>query len=830
MKLQSFKIIPLLVPACLALCAPAQAAGPKKAAPSAIVRLEVVPHSVALIGREARQKILINGYRSDGSVVDLTGSAGVSVVDTRVARVDSEDVTRPVKEGKTTLRIRAAGLNTTVPVTVIATQKPFAWSFDNHVEAVFSKQGCNMGACHGAAAGKGGFRLTLRAYDPEVDYARLRLEGRGRRVVKTNPPDSLLLKKPSLNVSHVGGLKLRKDTLEYRVLSEWIAAGAPGPRSGEPRITRLEVYPSDRVLLPRAEQHLLVTALFSDGHAEDVTHWAKYSSNEEPIAHVDDEGLVTMHSAGETAISVWYLGKVAFARVSVPFNPALSSSLIPHPLSLSPIDALVHAKLSKLHLRESSLCTDAEFIRRAFLDTIGTLPTATETRAFLTDTNLEKRNRLIESLLDRPEYVDFWVYKWGDLLRVNRDLVGGKGMSALQSWVRQSVEENKPWDRFAYELVTAGGRADSSGPANFYRMGTKPEEFSETVSQAFLGIRVQCAHCHNHPFEKWTQNDYYRMANFFSRVKKRGADDNEVVFAAASGNVSHPKLGRPLPPAAFDGPSLALDAPGDRREFLAKWMTAPENPYFARAVVNRVWRQYMGRGLVEPVDDMRLTNPASNEPLLAALTQGFIHDGFDLKNLMRSILRSEAYQRSSRTNETNRKDDRFYSRYLPRHLPAEALLDAVCQVTGSPEKFEGLPLGTRAIALPDTRVASLFLDIFGRPQRQVTCECERAGEPNMAQALHFINAATINDKITNKKGFLALLMAAKKTDTEIMDELYMACLSRVPTPSERGAVQRALASALNQSKPNPEPGVIRTQVFGDLLWAIVSGPEFVFNH
>jgi hypothetical protein len=827
MKFYALKTIFALVPAFLVICAPALAAGPKKGTPDAIVRLEVVPHSIALTGREARQKILVNGYRSDGSVVDLTGTASINPADTRITRLDSEGVARPVKAGKTTLRVRAVGLSATVPVAVIASQKPFAWSFDNHVEAVFSKQGCNMGACHGAAAGKGGFRLTLRAYDPEVDYARLLLEGRGRRVVKTDPPDSLLLKKPSLAVSHVGGLKLRKDTLEYRVLSEWIAAGAPGPRNGEPRITKLDVYPSDRVLLPRTEQHLLVTAQFSDGHTEDVTHWAKYSSNEEPIAHVDDEGLVTMHSAGETAISVWYLGKVTFARVSVPFNTSAVSSSSSS--SSSSIDTLVHAKLTKLHLRESALCTDAEFIRRVFLDTIGTLPTTTETRAFLTDTNPDRRNRLIDSLLDRPEYVDFWVYKWGDLLRINRDLVGGKGMSALQSWVRQSVEENKPWDRFAYELVTAGGRADSSGPANFYRMGSKPEEFSETVSQAFLGIRVQCAHCHNHPFEKWTQTDYYRMANFFSRVKKKGADENEVVFAATSGNVSHPKLGRPLPPAAFDGPSLPLDAPGDRREFLAKWMTAPSNPYFARAVVNRVWRHYMGRGLVEPVDDMRLTNPASNEPLLAGLTQQFIDSHFDLKNLMRSILRSEAYQRSARPNETNRKDDRFYSRYLPRRLPAEALLDAVCQVTGSPEKFDGLPLGTRAIALPDTRVASLFLDIFGRPQRQVTCECERASEPNMAQALHFINAATINDKIADKKGFLARLVTAKKMDTEIVDELYMTCFSRLPTSAERGAVQRALASA-QQGKTTVGAESLRLQVFGDLLWAMMSGPEFVFNH
>lgn len=826
------------------VCARMAAADTK---PTGLVRLAVVPTAPVLDGHEARQKLLVDGLRSDGSTADLTSGARFVSQNPRIVTVDGEGVLHPVSDGRATVTLQAGGRTVTVPVVVRNTRRPFAWSFVNHVESVFSRQGCNMGACHGAGSGKGGFRLTLRAYDPDLDYTRLRYEGRGRRVVRTQPSDSLLLKKPALLAPHVGGLRLRRDSLEYRVVREWIANGAVGPQTKEPRIAGLSVYPNERTLLPNAQQSLLVTARFTDGHTEDVTHWARYSSNDDPIARVDESGCVTMRGKGETAITVWYLGKVTFVRVRVPFV-ALSS----HPSPVKPagnsIDSLARQKQAQLGLAPSPLCTDAEFVRRAFLDTIGTLPMPEETRAFLTDRSSDKRNRLIDRLLDRPEYVDFWTYKWGDLLRVSRDLLGNKGMASLHAWVRQSVADNKPWDRFARELLTASGSASEGGPVNFYRMGTKPEEFAETVSQAFLGIRVQCAHCHNHPFEKWTQADYYRMANFFARVGKKGEGDGEIVFAAATGDVMHPKLGRPLPPAAFDGPSLPLDALGDRRVFLADWMTSPCNPYFARAVVNRVWKQFFGRGLVEPIDDMRLTNPSSNDPLFAAVTQDFVAHGYDLKYLMRTILQSQAYQRSSAPNATNRNDDRFYSHYLPRRLTAESLLDALCQATGTPERFKGVPVGSRAISLPDTRVDSTFLDIFGRPARQVTCECERNMEPNMAQALHLINANLLNSKITAKGGTLEHLLKSAEnakgtnsvsnndsthTDNELLDTLYLTALCRFPTPAERTAVQHALASM----PPAPAKGekamdrqTLRGQVFADLFWALLSSPEFVFNH
>jgi hypothetical protein len=831
------------------------------------VRLEIVAQNRVLNGPQARQQLLVNGYRRDGSVLDLTDSARFESSNPKSVVVDRAGVVHPVQDGQAAITAHYGALTGSTVLSARNTHKPYSWSFDNHVESVLSKQGCNMGICHGAASGKGGFRLSLRAYDPEADYQRLRHEARGRRLSLASPAQSLLLLKPSLSLGHFGGLRLKPGSLEYRVVADWITAGAPAPRPDGPKIVSLDVYPKERVLLldspldapgseprgvsavfnstrrnRRLQQRLLVTAHFSDGHTEDVTHWARYSSNEESLATVDDSGRITMRGVGETAISVWYLGKVAFARMTVPYPNTVDSARYRGLPRNNFIDDRVSAKLATLRLWPSDICTDAEYARRAFLDAIGILPTPEELRTFLNDTHPERRANLIDRLLSRSEFVDRWTYNWCDLLRVNRDMLGDKGMWSLYHWIHTSVAENKPWDRFVREILTAQGSGAEYGPVNFYRMGAKPEEFSETVSQAFLGIRVQCAHCHNHPFEKWTQTDYYRMANFFSRLGRKGKHAEEIVYAAESGNISHPKLGRPLPPAAFDGPSLALEAPGDRRAFLADWLTSPDNPYFARAVVNRIWKRYMGRGLVEPVDDMRLTNPASNEPLLQALTQDFVAHHFDIKHLMRTILLSRTYQLSSRPNATNRLDDRFYSRCLPRRLPAEILLDAICQVTGQPEPFPDAPPGTRAMALPDTHIASPFLDAFGRPPRQVTCECERNGEPNVAQALHLINANTLNAKITVKGGLIDRLLASGKSDREIVEDLYLRCLSRSPSQQEMSSVLHVLSESLPpgpSASPSPANTIAgsppdlpraRAQIFDDLLWALLSGSEFQFNH
>lgn len=857
-------------------------------APSPIVSIKIDPSNVVLDGPKSRQQLAITGVAKDGTLYDLTSKAKYFSKTPKVLSADAAGVLRPVGDGDGTVAVSAAGKTATLKVAAKNVSKPFTWSYRNQVISVLSKTGCNMGACHGAAAGKNGFRLTLRGYDPELDYDRLLHESGGRRISKSDPGNSLLLKKATLAVPHAGGMRFKPDSLEYQVLADWIATGMPGPKAEDPHLVRLEVFPAERVLTEKADQQLLVTAHFSDGHTEDVTNWARYASNEEAIAKVDDGGKVSTEGVGETAITVVYLDKVTFARVTVPFANKVNDTSYASFRPSNYIDQAVQAKLKTLRILPSDLASDEEFLRRVYLDSIGTLPTPAEVRAFLNDKSPDKRSKVIDELLERPEYVDFWTYKWGDLLRVNRETLTEKGMWAFYTWVRDSVAENKPWDKMVYEVVTANGSNFSDGPSNFYRISRTPEDLTETVSQAFLGIRVQCARCHNHPFEKWTQADYYKFANLLSRVGRKTGDHpaDLVITTANGGEIAFPKTGKPLPPTPYDGQPLAADSTTDRRVYLADWLTSPKNDYFVRAIVNRVWRHYMGRGLIEPVDDLRATNPASNEPLMQALGKDLVAHQFDLKYLMRQIMNSRTYQLTSRPRPENKKDDRQYSRYFVKRLTAEQLLDAICQVTSQPEKFPNLPNGYRAIQLPDTKVNNYFLDVFGRPPRQITCDCERAQEPNMAQALHLINGAGVNQKIASDSGLVAGLIKAGKKDAEIVEELYLTCFGRMPTKVEMDASLQTVDEAINPKPavpadvkpaeakpadakkvdpkakpvevkpaepakaaeapkpadaakpaemkpaeaPKVDPVVARRQVLEDLLWALINGKEFVFNH
>jgi hypothetical protein len=481
----------------------------------------------------------------------------------------------------------------------------------------------------------------------------------------------------------------------------------------------------------------------------------------------------------------------------------------------------VNEKLAALGLEASGPCTDAEFVRRAYLDVIGLLPRPEEARAFLWSQERDKRQRLIEALLSRPEYVDFWSLKWGDLLRNSRRALGDKGMYAFQRWLRTSVAENKGWDRIARELLLSEGSGYEIGPANYYRVARTPEELAETTSQVFLGVRIQCARCHNHPFEKWTQNQYYQMAAFFARVKaKEGERPEETeVYLAATGEVSHPKTRKSMAPTALDATPVPSDFQGDRREPLVDWLTSPENPFFAHILVNRIWRHFMGRGLVEPVDDLRATNPPSNAALFDWLAKDFVQHGYDLKHLIRTITQSQTYQRSARPTAANVRDTRYYSHYPFKRLGAEQLLDALVAATGVPEKFEGVPLGTRAEQLPDPNVSSYFLDVFGRPARQITCECERSEEASLAQVLHLMNSAGMNDRLTSKRGRVAALLATDRSPRQIVDELYLATVSRFPSPEESRAGIQTLTDAQERQRASE-----------DLLWALMNTREFLFNH
>ncbi|HMZ22790.1 MAG TPA: DUF1549 domain-containing protein, partial [Blastocatellia bacterium] len=632
-----------------------------------------------------------------------------------VAAAISQWLFQPVSSAAATPAIT---LDTTKPAGEV-TAPAGGWSFRNHVIPVLTRLGCNSGACHGAAAGKGGFKLTLRGYDPEADFNVLTRQSLGRRVNKLEPAKSLMLLKPTMAIGHGGGKRLDVDSLEYKVLSEWIANGSHAPVESDARIIKVEVTPKASAPALGAEQQLRVLASYSDGHSEDVTKWVKYSSADPATASVDEDGKVKVQGNGETAISIWYQSQVSFARVANPYPNKISPEAFARSPRLNFIDELILKKLQILNIAPSEQATDREFIRRAFLDATGTLPAPQEVESFLADGAPNKRAKLIDSLLAREEFTDYWTNRWADVLLISSDKIGSTAMWSFYNWTRDSVAANKPWDKLAREIITANGNTLENGAANYYVLHKEVTELTENVSMAFLGMSITCARCHNHPLEKWTQKQYFQMANLFARIGlKNGVRGGDVqVYSNPAGEVNHPRLGKPLPPAPLDGEALAFDSSKDRRQHLADWLTSPANPYFARAAVNRIWKNFMGRGLVEAVDDMRATNPPSNEELLAALTKDFTDHGFDLKHLIRTVMNSAAYQRSSKPNDANKQDERFYSRYIIKRLPAEAMLDAVSQVTGVMTEFPGYPAGIRAMQLPDARVNSYFLTVFGKPPR-----------------------------------------------------------------------------------------------------------------
>jgi hypothetical protein len=700
------------------------------------------------------------------------------------------------------------------------------WSFRNHVIPVLTKMGCNQGACHGALAGKNGFKLTLRGYDPEVDYDTLTRSAGGRRVSLTEPAASLILTKPTFVIPHGGGKRFTVDSLEYRVIKEWIEAGAPPPSANDPQIRDLTVTPASAVLQPASEQQLTVHARYSDGHIEDVTRWAKFNSTNEGVATVDDWGKVKMNGAGEAAVTVWYSSRVLYARLSVPFANTVSADAYEKFPKRNFIDELVLAKLKALRIAPSKVADDATFLHRAYLDTAGILPTAEEVENFLADTSVDKRAKLVDQLFARDEFVDYWAYKWSDLLLVSTRKLNSAAMWALYNWIRDSVRENKPWDRFARDIFVSAGSTRQNGALNYFVLHKDPIEISENATQAFLGQRITCARCHNHPLEKWTQTQYYQMANLFSRVgvKNGTAPGENVVFAKPSGDVLHPRLARPLPPAPLDAASISLDATEDRRTVFANWLTSPKNEMFARTVVNRVWANFMGRGLVDPVDDLRATNPASNEELLAALSKDFVEHGYDIRRLIRTVMNSSVYQLSSESNSTNQNDNIYYSRHIVRRLTAEVILDAMSQVTGSPTAFTGYPGGTRALQLPDTQVKSDFLASFGRPVRNICDAAERSSDPTVAQALHVINGDTLNKKIGAPEGTVALFLKLGLSDRRILEHLFLSAYSRYPAEGERTAMLSELEKARRGGTE------AHRQALEDMSWAMLTSKEFLFSH
>jgi Protein of unknown function (DUF1553)/Protein of unknown function (DUF1549)/Bacterial Ig-like domain (group 2) len=708
-------------------------------------------------------------------------------------------------------------------------------SFRNEVQPILAKFGCSTGACHGAAAGQGGFKLSLLGYDGLGDHLAITHAANGRRVVLEEPARSLFLLKATKAVPHKGGEKIKQGGAEYDVLARWIAAGAPAPQESDARIQRIEISPSHATLKPGATQPLKVMATFSDGRSEDVTRWVRYTAGNTSVATVDDVGNVKVSGYGEGTITAWYLSKLSIATITAPYEHAVNTEAFKAFATRNFIDERVVEKLRELNLPPSAKCSDEDFIRRAFLDTIGVLPTAKEVGEFLANDESAKRDALIDSLLQRPEFTDYWSYKWSDLLLINSDKLPVIPMWSYYQWVRRNVEMNTPWDEMVRDLLTSTGSTIENGAGNFFVLHDEPTKLAETVSVAFLGMSINCAKCHNHPMEKWTNDQYFAFTNLFSRVRSKNGKqaDERIIFSASEGDIVQPLTGKPQPPAPLDAPAISITATKDRRIAMAQWLTSPENPYFARSITNRVWANFFGAGLVTAVDDLRMTNPASNEKLLSQAAQYLVKSGFDLKSLMRTILQSETYQRSSIALAENKADTRFYSHYYPRRLSAEVMLDAVSQVTAVPTNFssdkrnankakgDSYPMGYRALQLPDSHTASYFLDAFGRPDRVQTCECERTNEPSMAQALHIANGDTLNMKLAAKDNRVDQLLASKQPSAKIIEEAYLTAVARRPTKVESKAMTAMLNSASAEDK---------RQVLQDILWSLMSARDFVFNH
>jgi uncharacterized protein DUF1553/uncharacterized protein DUF1549/Big-like domain-containing protein len=797
-------------------------------------QLAILPSEIALSGPGARQQLVVEKLRDTQFVGQITNGVELASSDTDIVRIE-HGAAVPAKNGTATIRAKAGKQFAIARVTVEGMDKPFDWSFRNHVQPVLAKNGCSAGACHGAAAGQNGFKLSLRGYDDEGDFLTLTHGALGRRVAPSDPGRSLVLLKPTGAVPHKGGKRFEVDSLDYRVLSEWIADGAPGPKPDDTRIVRIEVLPPHVVLQPSAAQQLSVRAHFSDGHSEDVTRWAKYTSANETVSQVDDLGQVKVVGFGEGAITAWYLSRIDIATVTVPYTNQVSKRVFAQAKRRNLIDDLVLEKLQSLNLPPSPRCSDSDFIRRAFIDATGVLPTAVETRVFLADKAAGKRDKLIESLLGRPEFVDYWSYKWSDLLLVSSRQLQPPAMWSYYNWIRNNVAANTPWDTFVRKIITAQGSTLENGAANFYVLHDDPRAMSETTSQAFLGMSINCAKCHNHPMEKWTNNQYYQMANLFARVRTKSgpSEGDNVIFVSNSGDLVQPLTGHPQPPAPLDGKPLPIESPEDRRVAMANWLVSRENPYFSRAIVNRIWANFMGVGLVQAVDDMRATNPASNEKLLSAEAKFLADHRYDVKSLMRLILQSETYQRASRALPQNAAETRFYSRYYPRRMMAEVMHDAIAQITGVPTQFardrrnanaglgEKYPLGLRAIQLPDTQTDSYFLKAFGRPDREKTCECERTVEPSVTQVLHIANGDTFNKKLEAKGNRIAKLLEANTPNEKIVEEVYLGALSRYPTKAEKEKILKVLKEA-NASE--------RRATMEDVYWAVLSTKEFLFNH
>ena len=785
----------------------------------ALTELKVHPEALTLEHARDGRRVLVSGKTKDGTWVDVTPWAVLKPADATV-KVHEDGYIFPESVGATNIVVTVKGMRTELPVTVNSVEaRPV--SFVQDVMPLLSHAGCNNGTCHGAAKGKNGFKLSLRGYDPDFDYELLIEDISGRRFNRAFPEQSLMLLKPTSEVPHKGGQVIVPESRDYELIRQWIAEGANSDVETTQRVERLEVMPdSAELAMPGMKQQLIVIAHYPDGTKRDVTREAKFTSSVNDVAKITDDGVITAERRGETAILTRYEGAYSTNGIIV-MGDRSGYKWVETP-EYNYIDTHVHNKLERMKILPSDLCTDEEFVRRIYFDLTGLPPTPEQARSFLTDTtdSKTKREKLIDVLAETPEFVDHWTHKWADLLQSNRKFLGERGVWLFQQWIHQAIAQNRPYDEFVRDLITANGSTYQNPAANYFRVSREYTAAVENTTQLFLGVRFSCNKCHDHPFEKWTQNQYYELGAFFADVKLKPGQlpGDEVVYASYTPQpVQHPRtLAVVNPSVPFGEVTAHVD---NKQQTLATWLTAKDNPMFARAGVNRIWSYFMGRGIIEPVDDIRTSNPPSNPELLDALTKDFVDSGFDMKHIMKTITRSRAYQQSIKTNQWNKSDTINFSHAVARRLTAEQLLDAIGVATGSRPRFQEVPKDFRAAQLPDSKVKDDgFLKLFGRPERETSCECERTTEVSLAHAMNLINGPTVAEALIDPEGRVAKLIKANQEDRVLVEELYLATLSRLPEKNEYAVAVEYIANAESR-----EEGV------QDLLWALINSPAFLFN-
>jgi hypothetical protein len=779
--------------------------------------LSVYPASIGLKTALDCQSIVVQHTRPDGLTDDVTADSSLSVADTKIARIENGKLF-PVADGETKLIVVRGDQRIEVPVTVAeATVQP-PISFKNDVMPIFSKAGCNAGSCHGAARGKDGFNLSLYGFDPKGDYNRLTREMMGRRVNTAVPHDCLLMTKSTGAVPHSGGTLMSPDSPSYKTFLRWLDSGAPFDWQPVPSVEKIELYPPSGVLNgPETQQKLNVVATYSDGSTRDVTSLAYFSTSNDNSAKVSQNGVVTGHNRGEAFVMARFdTHTVGSDFIVLPKDEKFVWQDVPE---VNYVDQLINAKLKKLRVQPSELCSDAEFMRRVSLDICGIVPTPEQVQAFEADTAPDKRAKWIDELLERKEFVEIWLMKWSEMLQVrSTNTVSYKSTLLYYDWLKEKIASNVPVNEMVIELLSAKGGTFSNPATNFFENERDNLKISENVAQVFMGTRIQCAQCHNHPFDRWTMDDYYSFAAFFAQVaRKQGDDPRERIIFSGGGETKHPVTQQVMQPKFLGGETPDVKGK-DRREVLAKWLASSDNPYFAKNLANVVWAHFFGKGIVDEVDDVRVSNPAVNQQLLDELGRMFTDYNYDFKSIVRDICNSRTYQLSTTTNATNATDETNFSHAMLRRIRAEVLLDVISQITNTKNKFKGLPVGSRAVQIADGNTSNYFLTTFGRSSRESVCSCEVKMEPNLSQALHLLNGETVHEKI-KKGGLVKTWLDESKTPEQVIEQMYLRCFSRQPTESETQSLMESVNAAENKQ-----------EALEDVFWALLNAKEFVFNH